>query len=307
MVHSSEMRGTRPGWRLIASIVSAAILIIALGSVGTYALSEQQLDARISVRNAAVSVPSDIAAVQYGQHLAGAIALCTQCHGANLTGAVVSDDARARVVAPNITRGGAVAAFSDADYVRAIRDGIGTDGRPLWLMPADEYGRLSDTDLGALIAYLKSLPPVTSTLPTSEVRPLGRLQLALGQTALLPATEVDHTLPQPPAPDPGLTPEYGAYLVTIAGCARCHGPGLSGGTIPGAPRGAPQAANLTPTGLGNWTETDFLRAMRSGRRPDGRAIDPTMPWPYYAQMSELELRAIWQFLGVIPSRATGTG
>lgn len=306
MVHSSEMRGTRPGWRLIASIVLAAIVLIGVASAGTYLLSEQRLNATITVRSASVSVPTDIAAVQYGQHIAGAIALCTQCHGTNLTGAIVTDDAVARVVAPNITRGGAVAAFSDADYVRAIRDGVGPDGRPLWLMPADDYSLLSDTDLGALIAYLESLPPVSGSQPPSEIRPLGRVQLALGQLALLPATEVDHTLPRATAPEPGLTPEYGAYLATIAGCARCHGPGLSGGNSPGAPRGALPAANLTPSGLANWTEADFLRAMRSGRRPDGRAIDPAMPWPYYAQMSELELRAIWQFLGVVPPRPTGS-
>jgi hypothetical protein len=62
------------------------------------------------------------------------------------------------------------------------------------------------------------------------------------------------------------------------------------------------ATNLTPSGLGSWSETDFLRAMRSGRRPDNTPIDTLMPWPFYAQMSDLELRAIWQFLGVIPPR-----
>jgi hypothetical protein len=75
--------------------------------------------------------------------------------------------------------------------------------------------------------------------------------------------------------------------------------------VPGAPRGTVPASNLTPTGLGDWSEADFLRAMRSGRRPDGSLIDPAMPWQYYAQMSDLELRAIWQFLGVVPPRPSG--
>ena len=103
-----------------------------------------------------------------------------------------------------------------------------------------------------------------------------------------------------------VTPAYGQYVMQIAGCARCHGQGLSGGSVPGAPRGTPQASNLTPSGIGNWTEADFLRAMRTGRRPDGSAIDSSMPWQFYAQMTDLELRAIWQYLGVVPARPTGT-
>jgi hypothetical protein len=103
-----------------------------------------------------------------------------------------------------------------------------------------------------------------------------------------------------------VTQEYGAYLAEIAGCLRCHGPGLSGGTPSGALPGAVAAANITPAGIGDWSDADFLRAMRTGRRPDGRALDSSMPWPYFAQMSELELRAIWRFLQVVPPRQTGS-
>jgi hypothetical protein len=66
------------------------------------------------------------------------------------------------------------------------------------------------------------------------------------------------------------------------------------------------AANLTPTGLGSWSEADFLRAMRTGRRPDGSGIDTSMPWPYFAQMTDVELRAIWEYLGVLSPRPTGS-
>ena len=69
--------------------------------------------------------------------------------------------------------------------------------------------------------------------------------------------------------------------------------------------GARPTANLTPTGLGNWSEADFVRAMRTGRRPDGSAIDTSMPWPYFAQMSDVELRAIWAFLSLVPPRLSG--
>jgi len=267
--------------------------VVALILGATYVLSEQQLKIARGVPSEVIVVPTDIAAVQHGQHVAGAIALCTRCHAANLTGAVVEDDALARVVAPDITRGGPVGVFTDADYARAIRDGVGPDGRPLWLMPTDAYSRLSDTDLGSLIAYLKSLPPVSSSLRSNEIRPLGRLLVATRRYALVLAPTVAG-----PSPPPNITPEYGEYLVAIAGCTRCHGPRLSGAAV----RGGPPASDLTPSGLGGWSESDFIRAMRTGRRPDGSVLDATMPWVYYAQMSDLELRAIWEYLGALPRR-----
>jgi cytochrome c553 len=219
---------------------------------------------------------------------------------------VVFDDDSGRVVAPNLTRAGVGASFQDADFVRAIRHGVDPSGRQLWVMPADDYNHLSDDDLAALIAYLKSLPASPATLPDSQIRPLGVVLFAASELDLVPAEKIDRSAPRPPAVSVDLSPAYGQYLSTIAGCARCHGPGLSGGVVPGAAPGARPAANLTQTGLGNWTEADFLRAMRTGRRPDGSAIDTSMPWPYFAQMSDLELRSIWQFLGVVPPRPTGS-
>jgi cytochrome c553 len=293
--------------RLFGLVVLGAIAVVVLGGAAIYLLSNYRLTAASNnASTPSVSVPTDNASIQHGQHLAGAVARCTQCHGPSLTGMVIRDDAAARVVAPDITRGGVTVNFSDADYAHAIRDGLDPNGRRLWLMPSDDYARLSDADLGALIAYLKSLPPVASSLPDSELHPLGRLLLAAGQATLLPAAEASQATPRSSALPPDATPEYGEYLAAIAGCARCHGPGLSGGASPGAARGTPSAADLTPTGLGDWSEADFLRAMRSGRRPDGSGIDPAMPWPYYAQMNDLELRAIWQFLGVVPPRPTGS-
>jgi cytochrome c553 len=173
-------------------------------------------------------------------------------------------------------------------------------------MPSDDYNHLSDADLGALIAFLQSLPPTSASLPANELRPLGRVLFATGQFNLLPAESINRAGPRPPAVPVDLTPAYGSYLATIAGCGGCHGPGLAGGPVPGAPPGARAAANLTPSGLGTWSETDFVRALRTGRRPDGSAIDPSMPWPYFAQMSDLELGAIWQFLSSVPARPSGS-
>jgi cytochrome c553 len=291
----------------MALIVAGVVLIVGLAIATIYVVSERKLEARITLPAESVVVPDDIGSLQRGQHMVGAVALCTQCHGFTMAGGVVRDDYAARVVAPNITRGGSGAGLRNVDFARAIRDGLDPSGRVLLSMPSDDYYRMDDTDLASVIAYLESLPAVPSTLQSSQVHPLGRVLLVLGQLPLLPAAAIDRSAPRPPAVTPAGTPEYGGYLVKLAGCARCHGPGLSGGKVPGAPPTAAVAANLTPAALGDWSEVDFVRAMRSGRRPDNRRIDTLMPWPYYAQMSDLELRAIWQFLGVIPARATGSG
>jgi hypothetical protein len=129
---------------------------------------------------------------------------------------------------------------------------------------------------------------------------------AAGQLPLQAADNIDHLAPRPPAPQQAVTPEYGQYLALNAGCPSCHGPGLSGGKIPQAPPGTVPAANITPAGIGNWTEAEFIRALRTGLRPDGRVLNTFMPWPYYAQMTDDELKAIWRFLQAVPPRATGT-
>jgi cytochrome c553 len=290
----------------VGGLVLVGIVLLAVITVlGLYAVSQLRLNASVSAPTDPIDIRTDISAIQHGQHLAGAIALCTQCHGPTLGGGVVFDNTSARVVAPDITRGGATASFRDADFVRAIRYGVDPNGRQLWSMPTDDYNHLSDADLAALIAYLKSLPPTTASLPPSQIRPLGRVLFVTGVLDLMPGENINRSAPRPAAVGVDVTPAYGQYLASIAGCARCHGPGLSGGSVPGAPRGARPATNLTPTGLGTWSQADFVRAMRTGRRPDGSAIDTAMPWPYYAQMTDLELAAIWQFLGVVPPRPAG--
>lgn len=104
----------------------------------------------------------------------------------------------------------------------------------------------------------------------------------------------------------GVSVAYGRYLA--AGCTGCHGLGYSGGPIPGAPPSFPPAANLTPdnaSGLGRWSEADFLRALREGVRPDGSTINPVMPWKNFARMSDTELKALYLFLQQVPAQPRG--
>jgi mono/diheme cytochrome c family protein len=293
----------------VGLLAIAAVLLGAIAAAAIYLASVMRLNARPSAPEQQIPVRTDIAAIQHGQHLASAVAICVDCHTPNLAGKIIVDDPRTvRIVAPNLTRGqgGAGATFSDADFVRAIRYGIDPSGRQLWLMPADDYNHFSDADLGDVIAFIKSLPAVNTALPSKEIRPLGRLLFLTGQLMLLPADELDRSAPRPSAPPPDVSPAYGQYLANIASCPRCHGPGLSGGRIPGAPPDVVPAANITPAALGDWSEADFVRSLRTGRAPDGHLLDASMPWQYFAQMTDLELAAIWQFLEVVPPRLTGT-
>jgi hypothetical protein len=174
-------------------------------------------------------------------------------------------------------------------------------------MPSQEFNGINDADLGAIIAYLKSLPAVENELPANRLGPLGRA-LMVGQVIPVLAAEViDHEARRPAAITPAVTIEYGAYLAQT--CKGCHGEGLSGGPIPGVPSEPPFPANLTPdmeTGLGQWTEADFVRALRTGQRPDQTAINPkAMPWPVLGQMTDTELSALWLYLQSVPAKSHG--
>src|SRR5215468_6167987 len=121
------------GVKLGGLAVLGSGLVVVVVTLGLYVYGQMRVNAQVSVPTDSIGVRSDISAIQHGQHLAGAIALCTQCHGPTLTGAVVFDDDSGRAVAPNLTRAGVGASFHDADYARAIRYGVDANGRQLWV------------------------------------------------------------------------------------------------------------------------------------------------------------------------------
>lgn len=290
---------------LIAAGTVAGIAALAAG--GVYAASEMQLRRTYEVAERPLAVRPDPATLEQGRHLATAIGKCSDCHGEGLGGKTFIDDAALGVIqAPNLTPGlGGVKDWSDAELERAIRHGVAPTGRALLAMPSAEFYHLSDRDLESLVAYLRSLPPVDRELPASALGPLGRALLVSGKLPILAAAQIDHAAPRPAAPAPGVTREYGEYLATVGGCRGCHGPELVGGPIAGTPPDWPPAANLTPAAIGRWTEADFVRAMRGGKRPDGTDIRaPYMPWPLAGQMTDDELRAVWIYLQDVPAKET---
>jgi mono/diheme cytochrome c family protein len=140
---------------------------------------------------------------------------------------------------------------------------------------------------------------VDRELGTSHLGPLGRALYATGKLPFIPAERIDHTAAARPAPPAGATREYGQYLVNVGGCRGCHGPNLEGGPSPEP--GAPAAANITPAGpIGRWSEADFIRAIRTGTRPDGSKLKDFMPWRSMTGHTEDELHAIWLYLRTVP-------
>jgi mono/diheme cytochrome c family protein len=295
------------GW-LGRAVVIVLVLVMAAVTVG-YVASSTEMNKTYTIALESLVVPDDDAAIARGEHIALTVTKCVDCHGENLGGEVFIDDpALGRFVASNLTtgRGGIGNRYQDPDWIRAIRHGVGPDGAGLFFMPSDEYYFLGDEDLRALIAYLKKLPAVDNELPETSVGPVGRALYLAGQLPLIAAERIDHDAAPPEPPPTAVTAEYGGYLATVGGCVGCHGPGLSGGPVPGTPPEFPPAANITPAGApGQWSEEDFFSAMRSGTTPDGRQLDPFMPWKAIGQMTDAELQALWLHLQTVSPKEYG--
>ena len=293
----------RRALRIAVRIVGAALLLVTVAGATLYGLSERRLRARFEVPEHAFPVPADSAARAEGRHHA-IIGGCTDCHGRDLGGRVLIDEPVVALITTANLTGGRREPLTDRDWERAVRHGVRRDGSPLLFMPAHELSRMADRELGAIVAYVRSLPPVTRTLPASSAGPLARVLMLRGSLALVPAERIDHDGGHPAVVAPERTAAYGADLGS--GWTGCHGATLAGGPIAGAPPSMPPAANLAPAGpLARWSEGDFVRALRTGHRPDGTRIRPPMPIGATSEMTDVELGALWLYLQSLTPQPTG--
>jgi mono/diheme cytochrome c family protein len=278
------------------------LLVIVL--VAANVLSYSRTNRLYSITSPAIIIPNDEAALARGEHLVEVVSHCAGCHGPDLGGYAFFDDpSLGTIPGSNLTsgKGGVGTYYTDEDWIRALLHGIAPDGRMLMIMPSQYFRHYSDEDLGAVIAYLKQIPPVDREFPTKRLALMGSTFFGLGFFGSMPAEIIDHISPRPPAPLPGVTSAYGEYLVNIAVCKDCHGENLAG-SRPGPD--APWGSNLTPGGaLANWSEDDFFNVMRTGMTPAGRALIPFMPWQEYGKMTDEELQAIWMYLESLPAAA----
>jgi mono/diheme cytochrome c family protein len=204
------------------------------------------------------------------------------------------------LTAPNLTPDPetGIGKASDDAVSRAIREGIGLDGRALFaLMPYQEYRRLPDEDLAAIVVYLRSLPPVKNPLPKSTLPfPLSLIMRGVPQPLTAPV----------PAPDLSTPEKRGEYVLRTAACHQCHTPmdaqghldmrlDMAGGNPFPSPQGTIAATNLTldPTGIANYDEATFVTVMKTGKFGTLHAM---MPWTAYSRMTDEDLTAIYAYL-----------
>jgi mono/diheme cytochrome c family protein len=250
-----------------------------------------------------------------GRYLVEVVAACGNCHtpkgptgdlpGKHLAGGFQLDDSFGTWITPNITPDPetGIGRWTDSEIIRAIREGKRPDGKTLGPpMPYDLYRRLSDNDVKAMVAYLRTVTSVRQSVPRSQYKiPL--------PAAYGPPVGV---VPDPPRQDPV---KYGEYLAgPVAHCVECHTPFLpegrpdmtrvgAGGLLFRGPWGVVYSANLTPdpdTGLGNWKDGEIMASLYGARRGGGRVLPP-MPTQHYAQgIAEGDLRAILAYLRALP-------
>jgi hypothetical protein len=253
-----------------------------------------------------------------GEYLVKNVADCMDCHAehdwtahdaparANALGAGqdmnVLKGFPGKVYAPNITPDKETGAgtWSDDQLSRAIREGVGHDGRALiTFMPYQDFRAMSDEDVASIVVYLRSLPPVRQHQPPTDL--------------IFPVKYLIRGVPEPlnePVAEPDLsTPEKrGKYLVTIAGCTDCHTPqddkgqplpglAFAGGFVLDGPWGRVASANITPdaSGIPYYDEALFVQVMRTGY-VKARKLNQIMPWHTYRGMTDEDLEAMFVYV-----------
>ena len=285
------------GLTVLVSGAGAAFMVLA-------DMGERKIARRIDVAVTPVAFRSDAASVERGAYLFKSRG-CGDCHGADGAGHVVVEDGKGLLVrSPDITPApnGVVAPYTPADWVRTIRHGVKPDGRPVMIMPSEEYNRLVDADLAAIVAYVRQLAPATGA--RAEVRlPMPVKALYAAGLVRDASEKIDHSLaPAQPVPE-GITTAHGAYVAN--GCIGCHGARLTGGKIAGAPPDWPAAARLAPgpgSALDRYPSAEpFMAMLKTGKRPDGSSVSKVMPFVSLKEMNEVDVRALYLHLRSLPS------
>ena len=213
------------------------------------------------------------------------------------------------VVAPNITPA-LIGSWTDGELLRAVTAGVSRDGTPLFpLMPHPRYGQMDEEDVHAILAYIRTLKAIDGGVPERQLN--------------FPMNLIVRTIPTAATPKPRPSPSdkvaYGQYMVNAAVCSDCHTPiDDRGQPLPGREFSGGfdltnpelgyvmRSANITPdadTGIGSWTEQQFIDKFKSFETPAGAVLSDAeqrqntlMPWTFYAGMTREDLSAIYTYL-----------
>ncbi len=288
-----------------------ALVVVAVAAVAALfvaaSMGDRKIQRTVDIRVVPVPYTKDRAALKLGKYIFESRG-CSECHGDDGRGIAFIDKPDMQVRSPNITSGagGVVSDYKEGDWVRAIRHGVNPKGHALFIMPSEDYNRMSDADLAALVAYARSLPPVKGEAATIRL-PLA-MRALYGIGAIKDSSEkIDHRRPPSPPVAVAATAEHGAYVAGM--CVGCHGASFAGGKIPGTPPDWPPASNLTP-GEGSVmprydTADKFVSMIRTGKRPDGSAVSKVMPFMSLRNLNDTDLHAIYLYLRALPPRAEG--
>jgi mono/diheme cytochrome c family protein len=269
--------------------VAGLVAVAALAAGGAFAASEIMIRMPQPKPASHVVAASDAGAVERGRVLAVRMG-CLDCHGANLQGQMFDDiPGVARLIAPNLTL--VAARGSDADLDRAIRAGVGADGRALWVMPSATFAHLSDAETADLIAFLRSHPPAGPAQPRLQVGPIGRVGALLGQ--FKPEVAAIKAHQNVALPDLGARYAEGRALART--CVECHGPTLGG--VRGGPLNTP---DLTIAAA--YDPEDFARLMKTGVAAGGREL-PLMSPTARARFSGFSPQEVAALQGYLKARA----
>lgn len=294
--------------KVLGGIVIVLVVVVAGASAFASFGSDMKMHRKVRIEVAPIALPADQVALDRGAYLYKSRG-CAVCHGDNGAGAVVIDEGGMFVKAPHISRGeGSVTtAYKPEDWVRTIRHGVKPNGDPVFIMPSEDFNRLTDGDLGAIASYVRSMPAVAGTSSEFRIPLVVRFLYAAGMIKDA-AEKIDHSLPPAQPFTSNDLAAQGAYVA--AACKGCHNEFLSGGSIPGAPPTWPPAANLTPGPdgvLGQYPSAASLAAMfRSGKRPDGSAVSSVMPFSMLNQMSDDDIGALYSFLRTLRAAKQGS-
>lgn len=319
-------RNKRVKLSLIA--LALACVVLALGySARQAASSKKNVGPANEVATAPVSRPTIEPALTFertqarldrGRYIVEGVAHCFQCHsevnwkkdaqpkpGKKGGGSVFEEDVFSWLVAPNISPDVETGAgsWTDEQFARAIRDGIGHDGRRLFpMMPYLNFRHMSEEDLASVIVYIRSIPPVRNVLP--------KTMLPEAVKGMLPP--VQPSLASVPGPDMSNRIARGQYLTTLGNCGSCHTPmnqqgqpltqlAFAGGVHFKGAWGELSSANITPdaSGISYYDEALFLTALRTGH-VGARKLNPLMPWTYFRNMNDDDLKAIFAYLRSLP-------
>jgi mono/diheme cytochrome c family protein len=282
-------------WTAI-SLGSLIFLIIIVLGVMVITLNGR-LTKQYTINSESITIPTDSASIANGERLA--YMHCAGCHGENFGGMdIINNEQIGRISGANLTsgQGGKVKSYKPVDWVRSIRHGVDPAGRPLFVMPAKEFYYLSDDDLGDIVAYLGTVPPVNNNPGMYELTLFSKILGSFGAFGtILHAEVVEHNAIRPKSPEVGESVKYGFYMAKTSGCFACHGDNLAGAKDPNPE--APPSPNITKTGnFGKWNFEQFVSTIRTGKTPEGKLMSKFMPWKHFSRMNETELKAIFNYI-----------